>query len=195
MKEAIILIVAGYALGNIPFSYIVGKRMGAVDIRHHGSGNTGATNVYRVLGIKAGIWAFLGDFVKGLAATLLGRSLMGPEGAALCGAMAMVGHCYPAVLGFKGGKGVATSGGLVFGLDPLVAVVLTAIQLGIMKTTRYVSLASVISAGLFPIAMLLRNCPLPVVLYSLAVGLLIIFRHRSNIERLIRGEESKISGK
>lgn len=195
MKEAIILIVAGYALGNIPFSYIVGKRMGAVDIRHHGSGNTGATNVYRVLGIKAGIWAFLGDFVKGLAATLLGRSLMGPEGAALCGAMAMVGHCYPAVLGFKGGKGVATSGGLVFGLDPLVAVVLTAIQLGIMKTTRYVSLASVISAGLFPIAMLLRNSPLPVVLYSLAVGLLIIFRHRSNIERLIRGEESKISGK
>lgn len=192
MKEAVILIIAGYALGNIPFSFIVAKAFGQVDIRRHGSGNTGATNVYRVLGIRAGIWAFVGDFAKGLAATLLGRGLMGPEGAALCGSMAMLGHCYPAVLGFKGGKGVATSGGLVFGLDPLSAVVLTAIQLGIMKFTRYVSLASVVTAGLFPIMMLLRNQPLPVVLYALFVGLLIIFRHRTNIERLIRGEESRI---
>lgn len=195
MKETVFLIVIGYALGNIPFSYIVGKKMGHVDIRQHGSGNTGATNVYRVLGIKAGLWAFIGDFVKGLLATLIGRALMGAEGAALCGAMAMLGHCYPAAMGFKGGKGVATSGGLVFGLNPLIGILLMAIQLGIMKATRYVSLASVITAGLFPIMTLLFNMSLPVILWSLFVGLLIIFRHRSNIERLIKGEESKITSK
>lgn len=195
MKETVFLIVVGYALGNIPFSYIVGKKMGHVDIRQHGSGNTGATNVYRVLGIKAGLWAFIGDFVKGLLATLIGRALMGAEGAALCGAMAMLGHCYPAAMGFKGGKGVATSGGLVFGLNPLIGILLMAIQLGIMKATRYVSLASVITAGLFPIMTLLFNMSLPVILWSLFVGLLIIFRHRSNIERLIKGEESKITSK
>lgn len=196
MKETIILILAGYALGNIPFSYIVGKQLGHVDIRQHGSGNTGATNVYRVLGIKAGAWAFVGDFAKGLAATLIGRLLAGPEGAALCGTMAMVGHCYPAVLGFKGGKGVATSGGMVFGINPLIAVILTIIQLGIMKTTRYVSLASVVSAGLFPIMMILAgNASLPVVIYAFLVGLLIIFRHRENIQRLLKGQESKIGGK
>lgn len=195
MKETVYLIVMGYALGNIPFSYIVGKWMGHVDIRQHGSGNTGATNVYRVLGMKAGLWAFLGDFIKGLAATLIGRAIMGPEGAALCGAMAMIGHCYPVVLGFKGGKGVATSGGLVFGLNPLIGVILMALQLGIMKKTKYVSLASVITAGLFPVMTLLFNMPLPVTLYALFVGLLIIFRHRANIERLIKGEESKISTK
>lgn len=195
MKETVFLIIVGYALGIIPFSYIVGKQMGHVDIRQHGSGNTGATNVYRVLGIKAGIWAFAGDFLKGLIATLIGRVVMGPEGAALCGAMAMIGHCYPATLGFKGGKGVATSGGLVFGLHPLIGLILMALQLVIMKTTRYVSLASVITAGLFPVMTLLFNMPLPVTLYALFVGLLIIYRHRSNIERLIKGEESKISSK
>lgn len=193
MKETVFLIIVGYALGNIPFSYIVGKKMGHVDIRQHGSGNTGATNVYRVLGIKAGIWAFVGDFIKGLTATLIGRSIMGPEGAALCGAMAMVGHCYPAAMGFKGGKGVATSGGLVFGLNPLIGVILLVLQLGIMKTTHYVSLASVICAGLFPVMTLLFDMPLPVTLYALFVGVLIIFRHRSNIDRLIKGEESKIT--
>lgn len=192
MKETVFLIIVGYALGNIPFSYMVGKKMGHVDIRQHGSGNTGATNVYRVLGIKAGLWAFVGDFVKGLAATLIGRMVLGAEGAALCGAMAMLGHCYPAVMGFKGGKGVATSGGLVFGLNPLIAIILTFIQLGIMKTTHYVSLASIVTAGLFPIMTLLFNMSLPVTLWALFVGLLIIFRHRSNIERLIKGEESKI---
>lgn len=195
MKETILLIIAGYALGNIPFSYIVGKTIGSVDIRQHGSGNTGATNVYRVLGIKAGIWAFLGDFFKGLAATLIGRAVGGLEGAALCGAMAMVGHCYPVVLGFKGGKGVATSGGMVFGLNPLMAVLLTGLQLGIMKGTKYVSLASVVTAGLFPVMTLLFGMPLSVNLYALFVGLLIIFRHRTNIERLIRGEESKLGSK
>lgn len=195
MKETVFLIVVGYALGNIPFSYIVARKMGQVDIRQHGSGNTGATNVYRVLGIKAGLWAFIGDFVKGLTATLIGRLMMGPEGAALCGAMAMLGHCYPAAMGFKGGKGVATSGGLVFGLNPLIGIILTVLQLGIMKATRYVSLASVVSAGLFPVMTLLLNMPLPVTLWSLFVGLLIIFRHRTNIERLIKGEESKITSK
>ncbi len=193
MKETIFLIIVGYALGNIPFSYIVGKQMGHVDIRQHGSGNTGATNVYRVLGIKAGIWAFVGDFVKGLAATLIGRMVMGPDGAALCGAMAMIGHCYPVVLGFKGGKGVATSGGLVFGLNPIIGVILLVLQLAIMKTTRYVSLASVVTAGLFPILMLIFDMPLNVTLYALFVGLLVIYRHRENIDRLIKGTESKVS--
>lgn len=193
LKETIFLVVVGYALGNIPFSYIVAQKMGHVDIRQHGSGNTGATNVYRVLGIKAGIWAFAGDFIKGLTATLIGRAIMGTEGAALCGSMAMLGHCYPAAMGFKGGKGVATSGGMVFGLNPMIGVILLPLMLGIIKTTGYVSLASVICAGLFPIMTLLFNMPLNVTLYALFVALLIIYRHRSNIDRLIKGEESKVS--
>ena len=195
MKETIFLIIAGYALGNIPFSYIVAKKMGQLDIRNQGSGNTGATNVYRVLGMKAGLWAFAGDFLKGLAAALIGRSMMGPEGAALCGSMAMIGHCYPVVLGFKGGKGVATSGGMVIGLSPPIGLILLIIQLVLMKTTRYVSLASVVAAGLFPVMTLLFNMPLAINLYAAFVGLLVIFRHRANIERLIKGEESKITAK
>ncbi len=195
MKETIFLIIVGYALGNIPFSYIVAKKMGQLDIRNQGSGNTGATNVYRVLGMKAGLWAFAGDFLKGLAAALIGRSMMGPEGAALCGSMAMIGHCYPVVLGFKGGKGVATSGGMVIGLSPPIGLILLIIQLVLMKTTRYVSLASVVAAGLFPVMTLLFNMPLAINLYAAFVGLLVIFRHRANIERLIKGEESKITAK
>lgn len=195
MKEIIFLAIVGYALGNIPFSYIVAKKMGQLDIRNQGSGNTGATNVYRVLGMKAGLWAFAGDFLKGLAAALIGRAILGSEGASLCGAMSMVGHCYPVVLGFKGGKGVATSGGFVFGLNPLIGLILLVIQLGLMKATRYVSLSSVIVAGLFPVLTLLFNMPLSVNLAAFFVGLLVIFRHRANIERLIKGEESKLVSK
>lgn len=195
MKETIFLVIVGYTLGTIPFSYIVAKKMGQLDIRNQGSGNTGATNVYRVLGMKAGLWAFAGDFMKGLTAALIGRAVMGPEGAALCGAMSMVGHCYPVTLGFKGGKGVATSGGFVFGLNPFIGLILLAIQLVLMKTTRYVSLSSVVVAGLLPVLTLLFNMPLQVNLYAFSVGLLVIFRHRSNIERLIKGEESKLVSK
>ena len=188
----IILIVVGYLLGCIPFSYIVGKHMGHVDIRQHGSGNTGATNVYRVLGIKAGIWAFLGDFIKGLTAALLGRALMGAEGAAICGGMSMIGHCYPFNLGFKGGKGVATSGGLVVGLNPIIGLILIAVQLIIMKTTRYVSLASIVVAGLFPVLTLVFNMSTPVCIYAALIGGLVIFRHRANLDRLLKGTESKV---
>ncbi len=195
MKETIFLIIVGYALGNIPFSYIVAKKMGQLDIRSQGSGNTGATNVYRVLGMKAGLWAFAGDFLKGVGAALIGRAVMGQEGAALCGAFSMIGHCYPVVLGFKGGKGVATSGGFVFGLNPAIGFILLVVQLVLMKVTRYVSLSSVVVAGLFPVLTLLFNMPLAVNLAAFFVGLLVIFRHRANIERLLKGEESKIESK
>ena len=185
----------GYAFGCIPCSYLASKMMGHIDIRNYGSGNTGATNVYRVLGKKAGIIAFLGDFLKGLLPALIGNAIAGQEAAAVAALFAVIGHCYPATLKFKGGKGVATSAGMIFGTSPLIGVILILLQFSILFLTRYMSLASIISATLFPVLVYFSS---PSPLYQIAsvvMALLVIFRHHSNIRKLFKGEESKITSK
>lgn len=185
----------GYAFGCIPCSYLASKMMGQIDIRNYGSGNTGATNVYRVLGKKAGIIAFIGDFLKGLLPAVIGNVIAGQEAAAVASLFAVIGHCYPVTLKFKGGKGVATSAGMIFGTAPWIGVILITLQFTILFVTRYMSLASIISAVLFPILVYFTD-PTPVYqIASFLMGVLVIFRHHSNIRKLIKGEESKMSSK
>lgn len=188
----IILIALGYLIGSIPCSYIVSRFLGHIDIREHGSGNSGATNVFRTLGKKAGIFAFIGDFLKGLLAAIIGRYIMGDVGALLCSTLAVIGHCYPFTIGFKGGKGVATTIGMIVGVNPLIAVILLAIQFIVIVITKYMSLASIISAAMFPVLVFLMNKPNYYLYFSLFLGAFVIYRHRLNLQRLLNGTEKKL---
>lgn len=188
-----VLIGIGYLLGSIPFSFLVSKWMGSIDIREYGSGNTGATNVIRTLGKKAGAVAFLGDFSKGLAAALVGHYLIGQDGAVICGAAAVVGHCYPFTLGFKGGKGVAATAGMIVGTNPLLALILVIFQFTVIRISGYMSLGSILSAAAFPIVSYLMGMSGQFVLWAAFLGAFVIYRHRSNLMRLLRGEESKFT--
>lgn len=192
MITKLLLAILGYAFGCIPCSYLASKYLGRIDIREYGSGNTGATNVFRVLGKKAGVLAFLGDFLKGLIPALIGSYTAGQDGAAIASVFAVIGHCYPATLKFKGGKGVATSAGMIFGTNPLIGVILITLQFVILFLTRYMSLASLITATLFPIMVYFTH-PTPIYqLCAVVMGGLVIFRHRTNFFKLLKGEESKL---
>lgn len=188
-----LLIGIGYLLGSIPFSFLVSKWMGNIDIREYGSGNTGATNVIRTLGKKAGAVAFLGDFSKGLASALIGHYMMGQDGAVICGAFAVIGHCYPFTLGFKGGKGVAATAGMIVGTNPILAIILIVFQFTVIRLSGYMSLGSIMSAAAFPIFSYLMGMSIQFVCWAAFLGAFVIYRHRSNLMRLIRGEESKFT--
>lgn len=189
----LLLIVIGYGLGSIPFSYIVSQRLGHVDIRTKGSGNTGATNVYRVLGRKIGLIAFVGDFLKGVLAAVIGNLIAGPDGAAICATVAVVGHCMPFTLGFKGGKGVATAAGMVVATQPLIALIVFAVHLGSLVVLRYMSLSSIIAAILLPILAIMFSASNIYIGCSLFLGAFVVWRHRSNIQKLLKGEENRFN--
>ena len=196
--------VLSYFLGSIPAGYLAG-RIAGVDIRKVGSGNVGATNVTRVLGKKFGYPVFAVDFFKGVAAItaaalIANANRLSPISVDLCTAsaalFAVIGHSYPVWLRFEGGKGVATTLGCLFGLDWIVAIVVCAVWYFIFQTTRYVSLASIVAALTLPLAVaamvIWKQLPSPVLLYfSLFLALLVIFRHRSNLSRLINGTEPR----
>ncbi|WP_240838629.1 glycerol-3-phosphate 1-O-acyltransferase PlsY [Acidaminobacter sp. JC074] len=187
----ILLIIVGYLIGTIPCSYLVGKMMGNIDVREHGSGNAGATNVLRTVGKKAALYALIGDVLKGVIPAIIGQMVLGMDGAVLCAIFAVIGHCYPITLGFKGGKGVATAGGMIIGTNPLVALGLFIYMFGVIKTTKYVSLASITAAIIYPITFwILYDSPI-VRIGSIFLGALIVFKHRANIQRLLSGNESK----
>lgn len=189
----LLLIVIGYGLGSIPFSYIVSQKLGNIDIRTKGSGNTGATNVYRVLGRKIGLIAFVGDFLKGILAAVIGRMIAGPDGAAICATIAVIGHCLPVTLGFKGGKGVATAAGMVVATQPLIALIVFLIHLSTLKVIKYMSLSSMIAAILLPILAIMFSTSDIYVACSLFLSAFVVWRHRSNIRKLLKGEESKFN--
>lgn len=195
------IIFVGYILGSIPSGYI-GGRIGGVDIRKCGSGNIGATNVTRVLGKKFGYPVFLADFSKGLAAVLVAPSLghhfgcTAPDDAfRIVGAISVVlGNAFPVWLGFHGGKGVATSAGMLFGLIPAAAVVVILVWVVVFFSTRYVSLASIIAAVALPATVWginrISGADRPLVLYTCtALSVIVILRHRSNLMRLRSGTE------
>lgn len=192
LTNELLIGVLGYFIGSIPFSFIVSKQLGKIDIREHGSGNSGATNVFRTLGKKAGLLAFLGDFIKGYIAASIGLMCFDTSGALICAGMAIVGHCYPVWLKFKGGKGVATSAGMIIAITPLVGAVLIAAQILIICFSRFMSLASITVAALYPILVFAFGYEPAYIAYSTFIGLFVIYRHRANLMRLIKGTESKL---
>jgi len=194
MKE-ILLVLLCYIIGSIPFSYIFSRVWGGVDIRSKGTGNVGATNVLRTLGIKIAVASLLGDLLKGVAAAWLGLYLGGPSLGAICATMAVVGHCWPIFLGFKGGKGIATSCGALTLLMPVVGLICSANFIIVIAVSRYVSLGSITTAALLPILVLATQQPWQYLVMSLVLSGIAIFRHRTNIDRLRRGTEKKIHDK
>ncbi len=203
-----LLVFAGYLLGSIPAAYIAG-RIGGVDIRQVGSGNVGATNVTRALGKGFGYPVFAFDFLKGVAAVGISVLIFDraqPTGISreLCGIIAgtssVIGHSFPVWLGFKGGKGVATSGGVIFALLPLAALAMAIVWIATFQFTRYVALASIAAVIAFPIVtaamLLLGYLETPVLLYfSLCLAVIVIVRHRSNLSRLAKGTEPRFRQK
>jgi acyl phosphate:glycerol-3-phosphate acyltransferase len=184
----------GYLLGSIPFGVLFTRFAGLGDIRKVGSGNIGATNVLRTGRKGLAAATLLGDALKGTAAVLLAVSLWGPNAAILAGLGAFLGHLFPVWLGFKGGKGVATYIGLLIGLKPLAALAFAVIWLGLAFGTRYSSLAALVASA-----------ATPVILWSLGEGpmagvfvlltLLLWWKHRENIRRLVAGTEGRIGQK
>ncbi len=188
-----------YLVGSIPTGYLLGKSRG-LDIRQHGSGNIGATNVWRVMGYKWGLVAFASDFLKGFLPLFLVRTLCFPEGSSwlvalllvICGLAAIIGHNYTPWLGFKGGKGIATSAGVLAALMPPVLGVALSLWIVVTLATRTVSIGSLAAAVvLAPAAAFFY--PGNWIYFGLATlaGGLAVWRHRSNIQRLLAGTESK----
>lgn len=199
----IFCICTAYLLGSINTSIIVSKLKGA-DIRNHGSGNAGATNTLRVMGKGAAAAVVLFDAAKGVAAVLFAKyapRIFNVEDSAsaamyLSALAVIAGHIYPIYFGFKGGKGVMTSIAVVFVLDWEIGVILLVTCIAIMLLTRYVSLGSCIGAVLLPVLVIMFHEENGLfVAVSVAIGLLILLKHRANISRLIRGTESRLSFK
>ena len=190
---AVLVVAAGYLLGSLPFGYWAGRLRG-IDLRLAGSGNTGATNAMRVLGLKIGIPVMALDIGKGAAAVLLARGASDNELVwVLAAAAAVTGHMYPLFLGFKGGKGVATGAGTMLALVPWMGVAAFVVWLGISLATRYVSIGSVVTAIAYPATAFATGQSWPVRLFALGTGAWVIWRHRANIARLRAGTEHRIN--
>ncbi len=200
-------IIISYLIGSIPTAYIFGRIVKGVDIRKHGSGNVGATNAFRVLGAGFGITVLLLDALKGvvcvvsLADYVLGRgfALNSLMLRVILGLTAVAGHSWTVFLNFKGGKGMAVTLGVLVGLSikfPVLRIILLAeiaLWLAVFLSSRIVSLASIVSAIAFPVFFIIFRQPPYLVLMSLILSLLIVFRHKSNIFRLLRRQESQIN--
>ncbi|MFS0646587.1 glycerol-3-phosphate 1-O-acyltransferase PlsY [Siminovitchia sp. 179-K 8D1 HS] len=187
----IVIMLLSYLIGSIPSGLIVGKIFYGIDIREHGSGNLGGTNTFRVLGKKAGIAVTAADILKGTAATFL-PMLFGVEmHPLLVGIFAVVGHTFPIFAGFRGGKAVATSAGVLLGYGPLLFIVLVIGFLVTLKISKYVSLSSIV-AGLFGIIYCVILGDWVLVLVVSALELFVIYRHRANLKRIRDKTEPKV---
>ena len=190
--DVFLLIVAAYLVGSIPMGLIFGKLIWKKDLRRFGSHNIGATNAWRVIGKKAGILVFLFDFLKGQIGTLLGALIFGtPAAMVLGGFFAIVGHVFPLFIGFKGGKGVATGVGVLTMLMPKIMLIVVVVWLVLFLLTRYVSIASIVAAVLTPILAAYFKAPDEFFAFALATAVVIVWRHRENLERLKKGKENR----
>lgn len=201
------LVLSAYLLGSIPFSFLVVKVFSGKDVREHGSRNVGATNVARTAGKLPGILALLLDIAKGWGAVTVARWIASrpewpfPAGTlpwesremwiALAGLIAVLAHMFPVWLRFHGGKGVATATGAFLALDPIVVAAAVIIFILVLITTRFVSLASILSAASIPIffRLLAHDAPYWRIMLSIPIAIAVILKHHSNIRRLVRGEE------
>lgn len=193
MAEYLVTVIAAYLIGSIPSGLILGKLLWNTDLREHGSHNIGATNAWRTLGKGAGIAVFIADCLKGQAGVLIGLSVVGsPLSAVVGGFFSIIGHSFSLFLSFHGGKGVATSLGVLTMLMGNVTFIVFLIWLAIVFLTRYVSLGS-ITAGIFtPILAVLFGYPIEYILFAMMAAALVILRHKENINRLLHGTENKI---
>jgi glycerol-3-phosphate acyltransferase PlsY len=208
MVTLAVLLLGSYLVGSIPFGYLAGRLQG-IDIRQAGSCNVGATNVVRVLGKGYGYPVFALDFLKGCAAVKISMLMAtgrppewnSPEIFGILAAMSsVVGHLYPPWLKFKGGKGVATSAGALLALTPVATLIGVGIWIFVFWLTRYVSLASITAAVVLPIVILVVSSPdqnkrKPLVYSSVCVAAVVVWRHRSNVSRLMRGTEPRFARK
>jgi glycerol-3-phosphate acyltransferase PlsY len=185
-----------YLLGSIPFSYVVARRFGVADVRDVGSGNVGASNVMRSAGVTAGALAFGLDALKGTAAVLIALRLdAGASLPPLAALAALLGHVYPVWLGFRGGKGVATGAGAFFPLAPLPTAVALGVFLMTAMASRYISVASMAGVLALAIVTLALGGGAWLNVGTAAAALLIVFKHKDNIERLARGTEARLGSR
>lgn len=202
-----ILLVISYLLGGIPTSYIFGKIFKKIDIRNFGSGNVGATNALRVLGVKMGVTTLILDIGKGFIAVYFSKLIMQEKGIEqielfliFIGMTAILGHIFSIYLGFKGGKGVATSAGVFLALIPIPFLIAFLIFFVIVAISKYVSLGSILAAITLVVGELIINfqngfSQKGYLIFTIIIALFIIIKHKSNIKRLIAGNENKISFK
>lgn len=185
------IIILAYLLGSIPSGLIAGKLVSGIDIREHGSGNLGATNTFRILGVKAGLIVTLADILKGTLATALPDLFHSDLHALVAGIAAVIGHMFPIFASFKGGKAVATSGGIILYYDPILFFVLVGVFMICLYLSKYVSLSSMVAA----VAALIYSITTKDLALILVVTLLatfVIYRHRANIQRIRNKTEPKV---
>lgn len=208
MLNLVLIIALSYIVGSIPTSIIVGKLVKGIDIRNYGSGNPGGTNVIRVVGLGWGIFVILFDAFKGFFATYFIAKWFYGDASILnlttlqiiAGCSAVIGHIWTIFAGFKGGKGVSTSAGMLLGIAPVDLLISLLFFVIIVALTRYVSLGSIISAILFPFIIIFTEKILKLehsdfftlLIFGSLIAVLIVYRHRSNIKRLIAGNENKL---
>lgn len=190
-------LVIGYLLGSVSFSYLAGKLLKGIDIRKHGSGNAGATNTMRVLGKGPGIAVLLLDVIKGMAAVWIGSLLSGGSSLfeVLAGISVIVGHNWPIFFGFRGGKGIATTIGVMLTLAFFPALYAGIFAILSIVLTRYVSLGSLLFTALLPIFIWFMGLPNEILVLSLLLFVFAWFKHRSNIMKLLNGNENKLGAK
>lgn len=202
-------ILLSYLAGSIPTAYLLGKLSKGIDIRQHGSGNVGATNAFRVLGAPIGITVLILDALKGVVCVIFIADLSLRQGIAIdslllraiLGAVGVLGHSLTIFLKFKGGKGMATTLGVMIGLSvksPAIGIILmieVLIWLAVFLMSRIVSLSSIVSAVFFPILFIIFKQPMPLVLIGLILSTFVTFRHKSNIYRLLRNQEPRLTSR
>lgn len=199
-------LILAYLFGSIPTAVWLGQSFYKVDVREYGSGNAGATNTFRVLGIRAGIAVMTIDILKGWTATnlayFIGPSITGPHDSVqfinyqlVLGVIAVVGHLFPIFAGFRGGKGVATLCGMILAVHPEAALICVGVFALTLMVTRYVSLSSILAGFSFPfsIAFVFHTSIKSLLLYGICISALILITHQKNIERLLKGKESKVN--
>lgn len=203
----ILMAVIAYAIGSVNFSVILSKKMAGFDVREKGSGNAGTTNMLRSVGKRAAALTLILDIAKGLLAILiafiLGKIIDDANSAILvqlAGFFVVLGHTFPAFFGFKGGKGVATSLGVLLFINPLIGVICLVFALVVMALTRMVSLGSIMAAILFPVLTVFIADNYIVggytyIIFGIAMAVLVIFNHRSNLKRIYAGTENRVSFK
>lgn len=200
MFKLVFVFLLSYFLGAIPFGYVSVRLIKGIDIREHGSGNTGATNVLRTAGPLAAIITMVGDVLKSVLAIKIAQALIDAPILGLnvktilliCGLIAILGHSFSVFLNFQGGKGVATTLGALIALLPYLIPLVLMVWIPIVITTRYVSLASMLAGVAIPILLAIFHEPIEFIIAGLLIAVFVIYRHRSNVQRLINGTENKI---
>jgi glycerol-3-phosphate acyltransferase PlsY len=191
--SSVLVVVLAYLIGSIPFGYLIVRMSGRGDVRHTGSGGTGATNVSRRAGKAAGVLTLVLDAIKGAIAVLIATRAGDSWLVAAAAIAVIVGHIFPVWLGFRGGKGVATALGVFVVLAPLALLCAGVVFLIVFLLTRYVSLGSMTAVASVPLVVSVNGLTSPIFLSSVAAAALVIFAHRANISRLMNGTEPKFS--